>query len=164
MLALNKVMLIGSLPEEPKLVYAGNGTPQCTFTLVIEEKGQEHTFRLYVPVDVLGDRAENVAEAVSAGDTVMIDGTLRWRSWFDKKARRGEPRQARGARVGCGEGMNHGDASTVLARCATFPQISADMVSVWCGSRQGEPWGLIRRAAGGGVSEAYRCVRLTARL
>jgi single-stranded DNA-binding protein len=43
------------------------------------------TSRLYVPVDVFGDRAEKVAEAVGAGDTVLVDGKLRWRSWFDKR-------------------------------------------------------------------------------
>jgi single-strand DNA-binding protein len=85
MLALNKVMLIGTLPEDPKLTYAENGTPQCSLTLLIEEKGQEHTFRLYVPVDVFGDRAEKVAESISAADTVLVDGKIRWRSWFNKK-------------------------------------------------------------------------------
>jgi single-strand DNA-binding protein len=85
MLTLNKVVLLGTLPEDPKLVYSENGTPQCSFTLLVEEKGQEHTCRLYIPCNIFGDRAEKVAEGISAGDTVLVDGKLRWRSWFDKK-------------------------------------------------------------------------------
>jgi single-stranded DNA-binding protein len=84
MLVLNKVMLLGSSPEEPKLTYTENGAPQCSFTLLIAEKGQEHTFCLYVPCEVFGDRTEKVTEALGLGDTVLVDGTLRWRSWVDK--------------------------------------------------------------------------------
>jgi single-strand DNA-binding protein len=76
---------LGTLPEEPQLTYSENGTPQCSFTLLVEEKGQEHTLLLYIPIDLFGNRAEKAAEVVSAGDTVLVDGKLRWRSWFDKK-------------------------------------------------------------------------------
>jgi hypothetical protein len=38
MLALNKMPLLGTLPEEPKLVCNENGTPQCSFTMLLAEK------------------------------------------------------------------------------------------------------------------------------
>ena len=79
MLTLNRVTLLGSLPEEPKLVCSENDIPQYSFTLVVEERGQEHTDRLYAPVDAVGDKAAKTAESISAGDAVLIDGKLRWR-------------------------------------------------------------------------------------
>jgi hypothetical protein len=39
MLTLNKVLLLGTVPEEPKLTYAENAMPQWSFTLLVEEKG-----------------------------------------------------------------------------------------------------------------------------
>jgi hypothetical protein len=58
MLTLHKVLLLGTLPEEPKLVYNENGRPRCSFTTFLEENGQDQTSQVYVPVDILGDRAE----------------------------------------------------------------------------------------------------------
>ena len=66
------------LPEEPKLTYAADGTPPWPFTLRMGEHGQAYTPRLYVRRDVSGDRAENVPESISAGDTRRphcLDGT-----------------------------------------------------------------------------------------
>jgi hypothetical protein len=69
MRTLNTVMRLGTIPDDPKLVYGEHGTPQCRVTPLVEEKGQEHPFRRYVPVDVFDGRAEKVAEAVRASDT-----------------------------------------------------------------------------------------------
>jgi hypothetical protein len=43
MLTLNKVMLLGTLPENPQLTYSENRPPLCSLPPLIEEKGQEHT-------------------------------------------------------------------------------------------------------------------------
>jgi hypothetical protein len=56
MLALNRGTWLGPLPEEPQCTFAENGTPQCASTVLMEGKSQEHTYRLYIPVDVFGDR------------------------------------------------------------------------------------------------------------
>jgi len=85
MLTLSQVIVLGSLPEDPKLTYREHGTPQCAFTLLLEEQGLEHTHRLYVPCDLYGDRAEHVAESMRPGNTGLVEGKLRWHSWVDKK-------------------------------------------------------------------------------
>jgi hypothetical protein len=54
MLTLNKLILLGTVPEGFQLTFGENGTPQCNFTLLVEEKGTEHTHRLYIPVNVFG--------------------------------------------------------------------------------------------------------------
>lgn len=88
MLTLNTVLLIGTI-EGLKLTYGERGTPQCSFTLIVHEEAAEgKTFRLFVPVDVFGKAAEATAEKVTEGDSALIDGKLRWRSWIDKKGER----------------------------------------------------------------------------
>jgi hypothetical protein len=56
MIAINKVLLLGSVTDDgPRLTYTENGTPQCSFTLLIAEPGKDGaTFKLFVPVDALG--------------------------------------------------------------------------------------------------------------
>ncbi len=88
MLAINKVIVIGRVTDAgPKLTYSSEGTPQCSFTLLIEEAGKDgaNVFKLFVPIEVFGTHGEWVVEHVNVGDLVCIDGKLRWKSWIDKK-------------------------------------------------------------------------------
>jgi single-stranded DNA-binding protein len=43
-----------------------------------------------IPVDGLSKQAESVVEAVNAGNVVLGNGNLRWKSWLDN---RGEKRE-----------------------------------------------------------------------
>ena len=85
--SINKVLLTGQVTDAgPKLTYSSEGTPQCTFTVLVEECGKDgHLFKLFVPVEVFSAHGEWTAEHVNAGDLVLIDGKLRWRSWVDNK-------------------------------------------------------------------------------
>jgi hypothetical protein len=38
-----------------------------------------------VPIDAAPSCAESIAEAISDGDCVLVDGALKWKSWVDKK-------------------------------------------------------------------------------
>jgi single stranded DNA-binding protein len=86
-MSLNKVILCGKVSEAgPKLSYSPEGTPQCTFTLIVEEPGRNGApFKLFVPVEVFGKQAEPVAERINAGDVVLVDGKLRWKTWVNKQ-------------------------------------------------------------------------------
>jgi single-stranded DNA-binding protein len=47
---------------------------------MVEEPGCEGaTCKTFVPVCVIGARAEETAETFETGDTVLVEGTLRWR-------------------------------------------------------------------------------------
>jgi single stranded DNA-binding protein len=87
---INKVIVGGRLTAEgPKLTYSPEGTPQCTFTVRIEEAGKDGaTFKVFVPIDVFGAHAEWVAAHVNAGALVLVDGKLKWRSWVDKQGQK----------------------------------------------------------------------------
>jgi single-stranded DNA-binding protein len=87
MLAINKVILCGRVTEDGcKLTSTSDGTPQCGFSLLVEEPSREgYTSKLYVSVELYGDKAEQAAETINAGDLVLVDGKLRWKSWFDRR-------------------------------------------------------------------------------
>jgi single-strand DNA-binding protein len=86
---INKVIIAGKVTDGPKLTYSSEGTPQCSFTLIVEEPGRDGTsFKVFVPVEVFGKQAEPVAEEVNAGDIVLVDGKLKWKSWLDKQGQK----------------------------------------------------------------------------
>ncbi len=60
-----------------------NGSPECRWTLAIEEPGarSEQMFTTYVPCVAFGKAAETIAKQLDAGTVVCIrDGRLRFRS------------------------------------------------------------------------------------
>jgi single-strand DNA-binding protein len=86
-LTINKVILCGRLTEDGcRLTYTTEGTPHVSFTLLLEEASKQgYTYKLYIPIDLFGDKAEQVAETMTAGDLVLVDGKLQWKSWLDRK-------------------------------------------------------------------------------
>jgi single-strand DNA-binding protein len=86
-LTINKVILCGRVTEEGcRLTYTADAIPHCTFTLLLEEASKQgHTYKLYIPIDLFGDKAEQAAETIIADDLVLVDGKLQWKSWLDRK-------------------------------------------------------------------------------
>jgi single-stranded DNA-binding protein len=60
MTSINKVIICGRVTDAgPKLTYASEGTPQCAFTLIVEEPGRDGApFKLFVPVEVFGKQGQ----------------------------------------------------------------------------------------------------------
>jgi single-strand DNA-binding protein len=87
---INKVIICGRVTDAgPNLTYGNKGTPQCAFTLMVEEPGRDGApFKLFVPVEVFGKQAEAVTEQIDAGDVVLVDGKLKWKSWLDKQGQK----------------------------------------------------------------------------
>jgi single-stranded DNA-binding protein len=79
---LNKATLIGRVTSTgPKLTYAENGTPTCNFWLEVLELGKDHKLHAsYLPCEVVGKQAEDVAAELEPEDEICIDGKLRYRS------------------------------------------------------------------------------------
>jgi single-stranded DNA-binding protein len=73
---INRVVLTGTIAE-PRLGYLESGKPELRLSLTVD---QENPFKLYVQVFCYGSRAEPLAERLEAGDRVLIDGRLSWRS------------------------------------------------------------------------------------
>ena len=85
---LNHVTLTGNLERDPITRCVDHGTPQVSFTLKLMEAGPAgQEFKLYVPVEAYSQAAEQAGE-LSAGDAVLVAGTLQWTSYTDKQGQK----------------------------------------------------------------------------
>ena len=83
---LNKVLVIGYLTHEPELRYGANATPVCSFTVATNfywhdatgERQQETEFHRCV---AFGDLAERIAEFMTRGSHICVEGRLKTESW-----------------------------------------------------------------------------------
>lgn len=83
---INKVIISGTVADY-KTVVDPDMKVQLSFTLLYQQPygTQGQVQKLFLPVDVAPSKAEAVAEAIDDGDMVLVDGSLKWRSWIDKK-------------------------------------------------------------------------------
>lgn len=81
----NKIILIGNLTKDPELRYTPQGTPVCTIRVANTTKYKsgdsmkEDT--LFIDVIVWGRQGESVAQHLSKGRSVLVDGRLQERRW-----------------------------------------------------------------------------------
>jgi single-strand DNA-binding protein len=83
---LNKAIVIGYLTQEPELRYTTSNRPICTFTVATNsyrrdaggERVQETEFHNCI---AFGDLAERIAEYMSKGSNIGVEGRLRTESW-----------------------------------------------------------------------------------
>src|SRR5262249_14207884 len=83
---INKAIVVGVV-SDLKAVPDHELKIQTSFTLRYEQPyGQGQVSKLFLPIDVVPSKAESIAEAINDGDVVLVDGSLKWRSWIDKKS------------------------------------------------------------------------------
>jgi single-stranded DNA-binding protein len=74
---INRVILCGHIGQYGcKISWTEQGKAQTSFTIVVEKSG----FKTFIPVTIVGNRAEIVAETLEAGDLIMLEGSLSWRA------------------------------------------------------------------------------------
>lgn len=85
---INKVFLCGVIGERGCDVrYLASGTAASFFTLVVSEEGTNgKDYQTYVDCQAWGKVAETLGSTFSAGDVVLIEGTLRKRKRTDTGA------------------------------------------------------------------------------
>ena len=86
MASLNKVLLIGQVASEGvKFGYNENNTPEAIWTIVLEEPGpQGGVFKTFIPCVAYAKTAEAIVETLQAGQTVFLEGRLKFRAWMSK--------------------------------------------------------------------------------
>lgn len=84
---MNKAILIGRLTADPNLRYTQNGTPVATFTLAVDKPfAGEDGKRGADFIDIVAWRklAEVVAQNITKGRLVAVEGRLQIRSYNDQ--------------------------------------------------------------------------------
>jgi len=84
---MNKVILIGRLTADPNLRYTQNGTPVATFTLAVDkpfagEDGKRGAD--FINIVAWRKLAEVVAQNITKGRLVAVEGRLQIRSYDDQ--------------------------------------------------------------------------------
>ena len=78
---MNNVVIVGRLTKDPELRYiTGSGTAVATFTLAIDRdyKNKDGSVTTdFIPVEIMGKPAEFVANYITKGRLVAIQGSVR---------------------------------------------------------------------------------------
>ena len=78
---MNNVVLVGRLTKDPELRYIpGSGTPVATFTMAINRdyKNKDGSIPVdFIPVEIMGKPAEFVANYITKGRLVGVQGSIR---------------------------------------------------------------------------------------
>ncbi|NLB18980.1 MAG: single-stranded DNA-binding protein, partial [Syntrophomonadaceae bacterium] len=88
---LNRVILIGRLTRDPELRYTGNGIAVCSFSLAVNRpyasQGGERQADF---IDIVAWRglAENVANYMTKGRLVAVEGRLQVRSYENQEGQK----------------------------------------------------------------------------
>lgn len=81
---LNKAFLIGRLTKDPELRYTPQGTAVCDIRIAIDDGKGEFKRTCFVDVVCWRKTAESVAEYMSKGSEVFIEGRLHLDEWTDQ--------------------------------------------------------------------------------
>ncbi|HML99293.1 MAG TPA: single-stranded DNA-binding protein [Tepidiformaceae bacterium] len=94
MASLNKVMLIGNAGRDAELRYLATGTPQCQFSLAVnnrrrnQQSGEWEDQTEWFNIVIWGDTAERVSQYITKGKPLYIEGRLQTRSWDDDQGQK----------------------------------------------------------------------------
>lgn len=83
---LNKAIVIGNLTRDPELRALPSGSKVCTFAVATnrvwrDKNGQKQEDTQYHNLVVFGTQAENVAQYLRKGSSVLVEGRMQTRSW-----------------------------------------------------------------------------------
>jgi len=100
----NKVILIGRLGRDPELRYTQSGTPVVNFPLATSEiytdkDGNRQEKTEWHRIVVWAKQAESVANYLSKGRLVLVEGSLQTRKWTDNQGQDRYTTEIRAQRV-----------------------------------------------------------------
>ena len=81
---MNKVVLIGRLVADPELKYTPNGKAVCNVTVAVDRQTKDGGTD-FIDVVVWNKNAENLAQYMSKGRQLAVDGSIQKRSYEDKE-------------------------------------------------------------------------------
>ena len=86
---INRVVLTGNLTRDPELRNTPSGMSVCSLRIACNTRRKDGSGNWvdkpnYFDVTVWGAQGENVAQYLSKGRPVAVDGRLNWREWQDQ--------------------------------------------------------------------------------
>jgi len=91
-MADNAISLTGNITRDPELRFAATGgTAVASFGLAVNNRkkgrnGEYEDEAHFFDVTVFGDLAEHVAESLTKGMRVLLNGRLQYQQWDDKES------------------------------------------------------------------------------
>ncbi len=90
---LNKVIIVGNLTRDPELKALPSGISVCNLGIATnrvwkDQSGQKQEQVEFHNVVVFGAQAENTAQYMKKGNSLMIEGRLQTRSWEDTETQK----------------------------------------------------------------------------
>ena len=87
---VNRVILVGNLGRDAELRYTGGGAAVASFSVATTEvwkdkDGQRQEQTEWHRISLWGKQAESVAQYLTKGKQVYIEGRLQTRKWQDKE-------------------------------------------------------------------------------
>ena len=87
---MNRVILIGRLTKDPDLRFTPNGVSVCNVTLAINrprtKDGREEAD--FIPCTIWGKGAENLAQYITKGRQIAVEGRIQTRNYDDDQGKR----------------------------------------------------------------------------
>lgn len=88
-MSINKVMISGNLTRDAELRTAASGTAVCSFGVAVNERrknqsGEWEDVANFVDCQLFGRRAEAIAQYLTKGTKVAVEGRLHYSSWEDR--------------------------------------------------------------------------------
>src|SRR5689334_4070466 len=83
---LNKAIVIGNLTRDPEIKALPSGAKVCSFSVATnrvwkDKNGAKQEGVDYHNIVVFGRQAENVAQYLKKGSSVLVEGRMQTRSW-----------------------------------------------------------------------------------
>lgn len=91
-MSMNFVLVTGNLTRDAELRNTNtNGTPVLNFSIAVNDRrknqqtGEWEDYPNFFDCSLFGTRAEKIAQYLTKGRRVAIEGKLRWSQWQDKE-------------------------------------------------------------------------------
>jgi single-strand DNA-binding protein len=89
-MSFNKVILIGNLTRDPELRYTSGGASVCECGLAVNRKystagGETREEVAFIDVTVWGKQGETLAQYMTKGSQILVDGRLAMDTWEDRQ-------------------------------------------------------------------------------
>jgi len=81
-MSYQQTVILGNLGKDPEMKYSASGTAITTFSVAVSEKyGEGPETTEWYSVVAWDKRAETIAEHFHKGDSILVTGRMKTRSW-----------------------------------------------------------------------------------